>query len=216
MRVQDLMVQEFVAMVADGKLENADIEEYCKTKTQTQITSIVEALELESYAIGLENADVVLTDQTDDEGNMIVGGRVSEPNSRFNRLVMACKLVGGLFPTQEGKEQQKGQKEPQQETHKPTRGKGRPKETLKDKMINDADGEKWQKIHDVWGESKGKDASLIIVACIKMGWMKRPTYTQVKDEFGDIGSKTGYNHYLDSKMFSHDEIEGIMNILKQT
>ena len=113
MRVQDLMVQEFVAMVADGKLENADIEEYCKTRTQTQITSIVEALELESYAIGLENADVVLTDQTDDEGNMIVGGRVSEPNSRFNRLVMACKLVGGLFPTREGKEQQKGQKEPQ-------------------------------------------------------------------------------------------------------
>ena len=113
MRVQELMVQEFVAMVADGKLENADIEEYCKTKTQTQITSIVEALELESYAIGLENADVVLTDQTDDEGNMIVGGRVSEPDSRFNRLVMACKLVGGLFPTQEGKEQQKGQKETQ-------------------------------------------------------------------------------------------------------
>lgn len=108
-----------------------------------------------------------------------------------------------------------GSNKPQRETHKTARGKGRPKETLKDKMINDADGEKWQKIHNVWGDSKGKDASLIIVACIKMGWMKRPTYTQVKDEFGDIGSKTGYNHYLDSKKFTHDEIEGIMNTLKQ-
>lgn len=113
MRVQDLIESEFVAMVADGKLGNADIEEYCKTKTQTQIISIVEALELESFTIGLENADVVLTDQTDDEGNMIVGGRVSEPDSRFNRLVSACKLIGGLFPTQEGKEQQRGQKGPQ-------------------------------------------------------------------------------------------------------
>lgn len=113
MRVQDLIESEFVAMIADGKLGNADIEEYCKTKTKTQIASIVEALELESYVIGWENANVVLTDQTDDEGNMIIKGKISEPDNRFYRLVRACKLIGGLFPTQEGKEQQRGQKEPQ-------------------------------------------------------------------------------------------------------
>ena len=103
MKVQDLILKEFVSMVADGTLEEADIEEYCKTKTKTQIISIVEALKLESYTIGLEHADVVLTDQTDDEGNMIIKGKISEPDNRFYRLVRACKWIGGRFPTQEEK-----------------------------------------------------------------------------------------------------------------
>ena len=66
------------------------------------------------------------------------------------------------------------------------------------------------------GGRKGKDAALMILVCIKLGWMHKPTYTQVKDEFGDIGSKTGYNRYLDSNKFTDDEIEGVMNILNHT
>ena len=100
--------------------------------------------------------------------------------------------------------------EPQQEQPKPTRGRGRPKETLKDKMIDDANGEKLQKIHTKMSGKKGKDAALIILACIKKGWMAKPTYTQVRDEFGDIGSKTGYNKYLKESMFSKEEFEGAM------
>lgn len=93
---------------------------------------------------------------------------------------------------------------------KPTRGRGRPKETLKDKMIDDADGKKLQKIHTKMCGKKGKDAALIILACMKKGWMAKPTYTQVKDEFGDIGSKAGYNKYLKESMFGKEEIEGAM------
>ena len=100
--------------------------------------------------------------------------------------------------------------EPQQEQPKPTRGRGRPKETLKDKMIDDANGEKLQKTHTKMSGKKGKDAALIILACIKKGWMAKPTYTQVRDEFGDIGSKTGYNKYLKESMFSKEEFEGAM------
>ena len=100
--------------------------------------------------------------------------------------------------------------EPQQEQPKPTRGRGRPKETLKDKMIDDANGEKLQKTHTKMSGKKGKDAALIILACIKKGWMVKPTYTQVRDEFGDIGSKTGYNKYLKESMFSKEEFEGAM------
>lgn len=100
--------------------------------------------------------------------------------------------------------------EPQQEQPKPTRGRGRPKETLKDKMIDDANGEKLQKTHTKMSGKKGKDAALIILACIKKGWMAKPTYTQVRDEFGDIGSKTGYNKYLKESMFSKEELEGAM------
>lgn len=101
------------------------------------------------------------------------------------------------------KQQQKGQ---------PARGKGRPKETLKDRMINDADGSKLQKIHKVMNGKKGKDAALIILACIKKGWMLKPTSTQVAEEFGDIGTQQGFTKYLDEKRFK-DEIEGAINSL---
>lgn len=102
---------------------------------------------------------------------------------------------------------------PQQERAKPTRGKGRPKETLKDKMIDDANGEKLQKLHSKMVGKKGKDFALLMLAGIKKGWLTRPTYTQVKNEFGDIGSKTGYNKYLNENMFTKEEIEGAKTAL---
>lgn len=103
--------------------------------------------------------------------------------------------------------------EPQQEKPKSTRGRGRPKETFEDKMIDDADGSKLQKIHTKIDGKKGKDATLIILACIKKGWLTKPTYTQVKNELGDIGSKTGYNKYLNENMFTKGELEGAKNSL---
>lgn len=104
-------------------------------------------------------------------------------------------------------------KEPQQRKSIATRDKGRPKETLKEKMIDDADGSKLQKIHTKIVGKKGKDAALIILACIKKGWMLKPTYTQVKNEFGDIGSKTGYNTYLKESMFTKEELDGATKCL---
>ena len=107
---------------------------------------------------------------------------------------------------------QKKQPKTEQETT-PSRRKGRPNEQLKDKMIDDDSGRKLQKIHTKIRGKKGKDVALIILACIKKGWMTRPTYTQVKNEFGDIGSKTGYNKYLNGQMFTKEEIEGAINSL---
>lgn len=101
----------------------------------------------------------------------------------------------------------------QQQKSQQARGKGRPKETLKDKMINDADGSKLQKVHTVMNGKKGKDAALIVIACIKKGWMQKPTFTQVKEEFGDIGTQQGFTKYLNESCFSKDEIEGAINSL---
>lgn len=101
----------------------------------------------------------------------------------------------------------------QQEKPKPTRGRGRPKATLKDKMIDDPDGEKLQEIHAKMNGKKGKDAALIILACINKGWMMKPTFTQVSNEFGDIGCKTGYNKYLNACNFTKEEIEGVKQSL---
>lgn len=101
---------------------------------------------------------------------------------------------------------------PQQKSQ-PARGKGRPKETLKDKMINDADGSKLQKVHTVMDGKKGKDAALIVLACIKKGWMSKPTFTQVTEEFGDIGTQQNFTKYLNENRFTIDEIEGAKNSL---
>lgn len=93
------------------------------------------------------------------------------------------------------------------------RNRGRPKETLKDKMINDADGSKLQKVHTIMDGKTGKDAALIVLACIKKGWMTKPTFTQVTEEFGDIGTQQNFTKYLYEKWFTKDEIEGAINSL---
>jgi hypothetical protein len=137
--------------------------------------------------------------------------QITDVDSYIGSMELAQKYIDAL-PKEPQQEQttdaQSLNPEPQQEQPKPTRGRGRPKETLKDKMIDDANWKKLQKIHTKICGKKGKDATLIILACIKKGWMAKPTYTQVKNEFGDIGSKTGFNKYLKESMFTQEEIEG--------
>ena len=91
--------------------------------------------------------------------------------------------------------------------------KGRPKETLKDKRIDDVDGVKLQNIHKAIKGKRGKDAALIILASIKNGWMAKPTFTQVKNEFGDIGVQQGFTKYLNEGCFSKEELEGAIKSL---
>lgn len=96
---------------------------------------------------------------------------------------------------------------------KPTRGRGRPQDTFKDKLIDDIDGSKLQKIHLKMKGKKGKDAALIMLACMKKGWLIKPTYTQVKNEFGDIGTQQAFTPYLNKIKFSNEEIEFMANSL---
>lgn len=109
-------------------------------------------------------------------------------------------------------EQPESQQTAQEQKEKPKRG--RPTESFASKMIDDAEGEKLKKMHTILKGKKGKDFALIIWACIKRGWCNKPTYTQVKEEFGDIGSKTGYNRYVDSSnMFTDVEKDGALKSL---
>jgi len=92
---------------------------------------------------------------------------------------------------------------------------GRPTKPFKDSMLNDINGEKLKIVHTFMDGKKGKDAVAIILACIDIGWMQKPTYSQVTNEFGDIGSKANYNQYLDKRKFNYqEEIEPIKNALK--
>ena len=106
--------------------------------------------------------------------------------------------------------------EPQQiEQNKLQKKRGRPTEPFTSKMIDDANGDKLKKMHKVLAGKKGKDFALLIWACIKKGLCNKPTYTQAKEEFGDIGEKTGYNRYLNNNnMFTQEEKEGALKSLE--
>lgn len=94
------------------------------------------------------------------------------------------------------------------------RKRGRPKTDIKSKMIDDADGAKLQRLHEVIQNKEGKDAALVILAAINLGWMTKPTLTQVKEEFGDIGSQQNFTKYLNEKMFKVEEVNGMKNCLR--
>lgn len=122
-------------------------------------------------------------------------------------------------PLQGAPEKPQGAPEPPQVTPKPlqtrkkTRGKGRQMTPLT--MIDDADGHKLEKMHQLLKGKIGKDVALYVLAAIKKGWMTRPTYTQVVNEFGDIGSKQGFNKYLGrEKAYTNIEMEGAINSLE--
>lgn len=59
----------------------------------------------------------------------------------------------------------------------------------------------------------GKEAALVIKVAIKIGWVTKPTYKAVVDEFGNIGAKSNYNRYIGDKCFTNDEIEGMKSVL---
>lgn len=131
----------------------------------------------------------------------------------------------------ESEEPQAPQTDEQQTTQieempKPTKGRGRPVLPLKSKMLNDSDGKNWQKLHELMDGKKRKDAVLIIFAFCKKGWMIRPSYKQVINEFGNIVCKSMYDEYtkvdiqttdgktVEISKFSDEEIASVMNALQ--
>lgn len=63
---------------------------------------------------------------------------------------------------------------------------------------------------------KGKDVALIIHSCVKLGWLIKPSFSQVKNKFGcEIGNKSGYNKYANNpSLFTDQEIDGMIAKLK--
>ena len=104
----------------------------------------------------------------------------------------------------------KESKQPKQA--KPKRG--RPVKTLADIMLNDDAGEKLKKLHTLVDGKKGKDLALIILACVKQGYMTKPTYQQLANEFGDVGSRQAYTNYSNEIKFTKSEIGGAIKAVK--
>lgn len=92
--------------------------------------------------------------------------------------------------------------------------RGRPQKPITSNMIDDANGCKLKKIHVLMNGKSGKMAALVILACIEKGWMHKPTYTQVVNEFGNIGTQQGFTSYLSNpSKFTQEEKDGAINSL---
>ena len=74
-------------------------------------------------------------------------------------------------------------------------------------LVDDKDG-LLNLLHKFIGGRKGKFVAKVIKVCCDKGLMDKPTYTQVKNEFGDIGDKSAYN-------YSYDEKNPIVEALKK-
>lgn len=126
--------------------------------------------------------------------------------------------VGGVSPNN-GKEQSK---QPQQ-LEQPQKKRGRSAKSFSDCiLVEDKDG-LLAKLHQVLDGRKGRDVYLVLNTLLHEGVLLKYTYTQAKNEFGDIGSdslKTKYSGSKDDKVscvsaFDKGEIEGVKKIFSE-
>ncbi len=88
-------------------------------------------------------------------------------------------------------------------------------QTFRDKMMCDNKEDMLQRLHRLIKGKKGKDVALIIQVCIESGIIIKPTFTQVTNEFGYIGNKSGFNKYIRNNMydFTKTEKETVLKLL---
>lgn len=83
--------------------------------------------------------------------------------------------------------------------------RGRPATTFASLMVGDENGGRLARIHEVMKGKKGKGVALVILACMRLGWLiGKPTFRQIEDEFGDVGTKQAFNNAMAKQ---HDQIE---------
>lgn len=160
--------------------------------------------------MGIKPLPLLTTDKPKETGN--------EENNKPTHLpdgLNTDEALAKLDNPQLAKCQQQAQVDKTDLYNKVPKGKGRPKGTLKDKMICEDVDKMLSKLHQLMNGRKGKDVALIITACIKAVVMIKPTFKQVSDEFGDIGNQSGYNKNMRERPFSDMEIEAIINKLKE-
>ena len=66
-------------------------------------------------------------------------------------------------------------------------------------------------VHKLIDGKKGKHVALVVLVCEKHGLMNKPTHRDLTSIFGDIGTKSGYNHYYSKGLSSYttEQIQGI-------
>ena len=210
---------EFIAAVKDGSYNENDVLRYCNAQPRLMplFKSLCDAASTLIASKGIKGGFVWnLTERRfhfDDQRDLRLYMDVEVARLQ-NAIGIVCDLIEKQPLQEQSSDAPSLNQKPQQETTKPTRGRGRPKETFSDKMEDEEKKSRLEKIHKAMKGRIGKDAALIILACIELGWITKPTYTQVKNEFGEIGAKSGFNNYLKASRFTKEEIDGAKESLK--
>ena len=84
--------------------------------------------------------------------------------------------------------------------------KGLREVSFEDNLLVEDKGGLLASLHKLIDGRKGKSVAIVIKVCCDYGiMMAKPTYTQVKKEFGDIGVKSGYDAYMVDGKIKEDE-----------
>jgi len=109
------------------------------------------------------------------------------------------------------------QQYPVEEEHQPVetkpRGKGR-KTCFRDKMLDDGDGRKLQILHKLIDGKGGNNARKIIDAAVSIGWLTKPSGSNVANEFEGI-SKSTFNNAAGTYKFDDCDIENTAKTLEK-
>lgn len=96
----------------------------------------------------------------------------------------------------------------------PEVAKGRKSGPFANRIISNEKESILKELHAMIDGKKGKDVALIIRAAMGVGWITKPTYTEVLEEFGNIGNKSGFNKYR-NYIFKEEELNPIISQLQQ-
>lgn len=90
------------------------------------------------------------------------------------------------------------------------RPKGRPIKSILGKLNGNKEERQatLKLLHKLIVGKRGRDVALIILGAIRANKMSKPTFSQLQEEFGDIGNVSGYNRYIRERdnLFTDDEI----------
>lgn len=102
----------------------------------------------------------------------------------------------------------------EQNKPQPEVAKGRKSGPFANRIISNEKESILKELHAMIDGKKGKDVALIIRAAMGVGWITKPTYTEVLEEFGNIGNKSGFNKYM-NYIFKEEELNPIISQLQQ-
>ncbi len=97
---------------------------------------------------------------------------------------------------------------PKEQTKIEKATRGRQRKLFTDYVVGDKQ-KHLEALKKAMNGKKGKEAALIIRVAINRGLITKPTFQAVTDCFGDIGSRSGYNKYMnDIYKYTSDELTG--------
>ena len=70
-----------------------------------------------------------------------------------------------------------------------------------------------RKLHSFIDGRKGRQVALVVRYAVEEGYMMMPTFAAMQREFGAIGSRQGYQRYLNSQKFSDSELAAVKKFL---